>query len=60
MEDTLGIFALSLAMLVGCFVAGTIPLTVPLSEVGDTKEISPCTSVRDYPFTARPYDGTGT
>ncbi|XP_071790778.1 zinc transporter ZIP9-like [Asterias amurensis] len=32
MEDAWGILALSLAMLVGCFVAGTIPLTVPLSE----------------------------
>ncbi|XP_022093533.1 zinc transporter ZIP9-like [Acanthaster planci] len=32
MEDAWGILLLSFAMLVGCFVAGTIPLTVPFSE----------------------------
>ncbi|XP_038078994.1 zinc transporter ZIP9-like isoform X2 [Patiria miniata] len=32
MEDAWGILALSFAMLIGCYIAGTIPLTVPLSE----------------------------
>ena len=32
MEDAWGILLLSFAMLVGCFIAGTIPLTVPFSE----------------------------
>lgn len=34
MEDFSSISLLSLAMLVGCYVAGTIPLAVNFSEVG--------------------------
>ena len=33
MDDTLTLLLLSLAMLVGCYVAGSIPLAISLSEV---------------------------
>lgn len=38
MEDFSSISLLSLAMLVGCYVAGTIPLAVNFSEVSQSLE----------------------
>jgi len=47
MEDFISISLLSLAMLVGCYFAGTIPLAVNFSEVRDP--VTPPTPNTQHP-----------